>query len=159
MDINYARGLVTNYAQNQWEFINQAFGTGIRDARCVWLSLDDLKAYIQQVEQPNPLGVVTTGVRIYFGAYSQAYPAPGQEDYDCLHTLLMIPTFTGNDGLNYDFDATTGSSDFQNMNTVSAMNHGTLTPPPFTEVGPNNMYRQGDLFMAYADNYPTKNCK
>src|ERR1035437_1745434 len=96
IDINYAKGLVQNYGQNQWQIINvinKAFGPGIKDSRSVWISLDDLQNFIQQIQQPNPAGVgPATGVRIYFGTYSATCPSPIQPDVNGLHTLLMIPT-------------------------------------------------------------------
>jgi len=154
-DINFAKGLVQNYGQNQWKYINQVFAPeNILDARCAWFSISDLQNFLNQIQQPNPKGTPpATGVRIYFGAYGNTVPNPDNPDYNQLHTLLIIPTTPTADGLNTDFDATTGSSDFANMSSVSALNHGSLIPPPYNIVGINNMYQQGDLFMAYADNH------
>ncbi len=155
MSINtsYAKKLVQNYANNQWQIINADFTPNydIKDSRSVWISLDDLKAFVQEIQTTNARGLTTTGVRIYFGAYSQDCPSPVSTDYDHLHALLMISTYTGADGKNYDYDAPTGSSDFAQLSTVSAMNHGHLCPPPFTSTGVDNMYDQGTLFMKYAD--------
>lgn len=151
MNTSYAKGLVKNYADNQWQIINQVFiQDEIRDARCVWLTLADLKAFISEIEKPNPESKITNGIRIYFGAYSTQQPHPVHYDYDRLHTLLMIPTFLDNTtGMNTDYDAATGSSDFSTLATITALNHGNLTPPPFN----SSMYQQGDLFMDYADNH------
>ncbi len=151
MNTSYAKGLVKNYADNQWTIINQVFGPDydIKDSRSVWLSLDTLKAFIDQIQQSNPTSKTTSGIRIYFGAYSAAQPNP-DNDYDHLHTLLLMPTYLdGITGLNTDYDATTGSSDFANLSTIAVMNHGSLIPPPFD----NTMYHQGDVFMDYADNH------
>lgn len=153
LDTSYAKGLVENYANNQWQFINAQFAQdGIKDSRCVWLSLTDIQNFLAEIQQQNPEGKATNGVRIYFGAYSAAAPSPVSADYNRLHALVMIPTYRGNDGKNYDYDAATGTSDFANLTTVSALNHGSLFPPPFNIAGPNNMYDQGNLFMKYADN-------
>lgn len=155
INTNYAKGLVQNYANNQWQIINANFEQryGIKDSRSVWIGLEALKSFIQEVETTNQTDKTTTGIRIYFGAYSQDVPSPISATYDHLHTLLMISTYTGADGKNYDYDATTGSSDFSQLAAVSAMNHGHLCPPPFNTSGQDNMYEQGTLFMAYADGY------
>lgn len=157
MDINYAKGLVKNYANNQWQFINQVFAKDdIKDARCVWLNLAELKAFIAQIENAPAAGPgPATGIRVYFGAYSQVQPHP-QQNYDRLHTLLMLPTVVTNDGKNTDYDAATGSFDFSTVESITALNHGTLTPPPYTVAGNSNMYNQGNTFMAYADSFQEK---
>ncbi len=154
-DTAYAKGLVKNYKNNQWQIINANFAQyNIKDSRCVWLSIDDIQNFLTQIQQPNPAGTVATGVRIYFGAYSGEYPNPDNANYNHLHTLLMLPTHhNATDGKDYDFDAFTGTSDFANLSTVSALNRGHLIPPPFNVAGTDNMYQQGNLFMDYADNY------
>lgn len=154
-DTAYAKGLVKNYKNNQWQIIDANFSQyNIKDSRCVWLSIDDIQNFLTQIQQPNPQGTVATGVRIYFGAYSGEYPNPDYTNYDHLHTLVMIPThYNATDGKNYDFDAFTGTSDFANLGTISALNHGHLIPPPSNISGTDNMYQQGNLFMDYADNY------
>ena len=155
LDINYAKGLVKNYAQNQWQIINQSMPQGTIDSRCGWLSLVDLQNFIAEIQQQNPEGVgPATGIRIYFGTHSAQCPNPNQPNTDGLHTLLLIPTFTDPvTGLDTDFDAATGSTDFSKLITVSALNHDHLIPPPYNTSGQNNMYQQGDLFMDFADNH------
>ncbi|MCD6011513.1 MAG: hypothetical protein K0Q79_1375 [Flavipsychrobacter sp.] len=153
MNTSYAKGLVSNYKNNQWAIINSNFlpNYDIRDSRCVWFSIDELQGFLDSIKQPNAQEVNATGVRIYFGAYSTDTPG-AQANYNHLHTLLMIATHSAADGKNYDFDAATGRSDFANLQMITALNQGHLVPPPFNVDGPSNMYQQGNLFMDYADN-------
>lgn len=151
-DTSYAKTLVKNYANNQWQYINAAFSQyGIKDSRCVWLSLESLQGFINAIQTSNPLGTVPNGVRIYFGAYSSEAPNP-DNPYNHLHTVVLLPTHSSTDGKNYDYDAITGSSDFANLTSVAALNRGGLIPPPDNVSGANNMYNQGDIFMDFADN-------
>jgi hypothetical protein len=148
MDINYAKGLALNYKNVQWQTINQGcMPVGKKDARSAWVSLSDLQSFIDQLKALNPN---TSGIRIYYGTHSAEFPNPIQPGTEGLHTLLMIPTIQSADGINHDFDAKTGSSDFSSLTTITAMNHDSLIPPPY--IGPYGP--AGADFMDYVDQQP-----
>jgi len=155
LPVPFAKALIENYAQNHWTIINGAspalhqnpFYPNTQDSRSVWFSLSALKKFICEFE--NYTTEDQLGVRVYFGEYSAdilQYDPHATQEYIGLHTVMMIPTLLGNDGLNHDFDPQTGSSDFSHSTTICAMNHGSLCPPPF-----HLAQNVGQDFMLYAD--------
>ena len=160
INISFAKSLVSCYGQNHWQLVNNTFGMlisnplypNVKDTRCVWFSIADLTAFLAEI-QPET-GTPATGVRIYFGEYSHDTLQDAPNTYiPGLATLLMIPTRTNALGKEEDFDVATGSSDFSALTTVTALNHGDCTPPPYRLTGVNNMYEQGNGFMRYADDH------
>jgi hypothetical protein len=156
--VPFAKALIENYAQNHWTTLNNDCPSilqnpaypNVQDSRCVWFSLADLQNFISEFQQSG--SVAQLGVRIYFGEYSNEASPNGPHDaqYSGLHTLLMLPTLLGADGYNHDFDPATGSSDFSKSVTICALNHGTMTPPPFTVDGSPEV-NVGDDFMLFCD--------
>ena len=93
-------------------------GTGVKDNRSSWFSLDDLRNYLTLVEgQAKTAGFTMDGVRIYPGAHPGDGEAPG------LSTFLFVPTGyrTGEEG--------GGSGDLTEGN---GLNKGTDGEPPFS---------------------------
>jgi hypothetical protein len=175
IDLSFAKALVSNYRKNHWSMINGGNGRPacpsllqnpnfptVQDSRSVWFSLDDLKDFIAEIESTTATGEL--GVRIYFGEYSTAMltTQPQNAQYAGLHTLLMVPTVEKADGFNHDFDPATGSSDFTTSVDMSALNHGTLIPPPFFLTGgtqnstaqPQPQLNLGQDFMLFCDANP-----
>ena len=158
LNVPFAQKLVSNYAQNHWTIINGACPSlhenpsfpNVQDSRSVWFCLADLKNFIAEFE--NSGNDNTLGVRVYFGEYSADLIASDQQDPlgTGLHTLLMVPTLLGADGLNHDFDPATGSSDFSQSNTMCCLNHGSMAPPPFTAAGLKAV-NIGQDFMLFCD--------
>jgi len=158
IETTFAAELIENYAQNHWTTINDACPSlqqnpaypNVQDSRSVWFSLADLQNFISEFQQSGNQN--TLGVRIYFGEYSADLVAKckGNAQYTGLHTLVMVPTILGQDGFNHDFDPATGSSDFTQSNTICALNHGTLAPPPFLVLGSPEV-NVGDDFMLFCD--------
>jgi len=160
LNVPFAKALIENYAQNHWTIINGACPSlhpnpafpNVQDSRSAWFCLADLQKFICEFENSGTPD--TLGVRIYFGEYSADLLANDPQDiqYTGLHTLVMVPTLLGADGLNHDFDPATGSSDFSQSPTMCALNHGSLMPPPFHVDG--QAVNVGQDFMIYCDQNP-----
>jgi len=158
IDIPFAKALIENYAQNHWTTINNSCPSlqqnpsapNVQDSRSVWFSLADLQNFISEFQQSGNQNQL--GVRIYFGEYGPNIPVTEQDNpqYMGLHTLLMVPTLLGADGFNHDFDPATGNSDFTKSTDISALNHGTLAPPPFNANG-SQVANVGQDFMLFCD--------
>ena len=171
------KSMVTKYDGTQLRYIQTASNTIVReDAKAIWFDLETLKKFLYHIEHNVGKNYAEghdkkLGVRIYYSAYpdaskmndymSQQNDTTYQFDpaYENLHTLVMIPTITGENDQNYDFnplDKTTyngftgksarnpitspsyntlslgASSEVTNLNSpthTSARNHGTLFPP------------------------------
>ncbi|MBY0485627.1 MAG: hypothetical protein K2P85_00310 [Flavobacteriaceae bacterium] len=129
------KSMVVKYDSVQLNNIQSATTNAVpRDARAIWFDLETLKKFMYHIEHNVSKNYTLSrnkkiGVRIYYAAYpknqkmkemasSQADPNFSYNpNYENLHTLVMIPTITGEDGINYDFnplDATTYSG-FVNM--------------------------------------------
>jgi hypothetical protein len=173
--MGYFKELVSNYRNNHWSAINNAFiarGTNQVDSRSVWFDLNTLKSFIATIENKvnNECGnhcEKGLGIRIYFGEYD-ATNSP-KTDYVNLHTLIMVPTIKdrnkfGTPEENVDFDPDYLSSckpmlppdtaDLDillptiNTTDMTAMNHGEIIPPP---PPPNSMFCTGAKFMHWVD--------
>lgn len=171
------RSMVTKYDKTQLNYIQNAPGTQVsKDARAIWFDFETLKQFIYHIEYNVNKNFEVAhdkklGIRIYYSAYpsaeemnvfmSQQNDSTYQFDpaYQNLHTLVMIPTITGTDGQNFDFNpmdkttyngftdksarnllltpnystlslgAASETTNLTNPNHTSARNHGTLYPP------------------------------
>lgn len=96
------------YRDKRWRIINAQLPTMTEnhdtvDARAIWFSLDSLKNFICTIEKyaeqlhikPEDLGV-----RMYYAVYKH------DSEYQGLHTLFMVPTFSeaGSKDQEQDFD-------------------------------------------------------
>lgn len=107
------------------------------DARAIWFDLETLKKFLYHVEHNVNKNYTESqgkkiGIRIYYAAYpnneEMKRMASSQSDpdftfnpaYQNLHTLVMIPTITGTNGENYDFNPLDKETyiGFANMNKL-----------------------------------------
>jgi hypothetical protein len=116
------KSMVGTYGSNQLENIQNAPVNPVpEDAQSIWFDLETLKKFMYQIEYnvnkyPAQSENKKIGVRIYYAAYPknalmrdfanhQTDPNFSYNpDYENKHTLVMIPTITGADGNNYDFN-------------------------------------------------------
>ncbi len=174
------KSMVTKYDDTQLDYIQTATGTVVpADARAIWFDLETLKKFLYHLEHNVDKNYAEgankkLGVRIYYSAYPDAKKMDAfmaqQDDptyqfdpaYANLHTLIMIPTITGKDGQNFDFNpldkttydgfsanntrslttnpaystlslsATRETTNLNSPNHTSARNHGMLSPPGMT---------------------------
>ncbi|WP_395066972.1 hypothetical protein [Flavobacterium sp.] len=131
------KSMVAKYDSVQLYNIENATSNAVpRDARAIWFDLETLKKFLYHIEHNVSKNYALgqnkrIGVRIYYAAYpknermrdmslTQADPNfTYNTDYENLHTLVMIPTISGANGVNYDFnpiDAATYNG-FVNMDT------------------------------------------
>lgn len=175
--MGYFKELVSNYRDNHWSIINNAFiakGINQIDSRSVWFDLNTLKSFIATIEnkvntQCGDHCKQELGIRIYFGEYD-ATNSP-KTDYVNLHTLIMVPTIKdktklGTPSENVDFDPDYLSSckpmlppDTANLDILlptinttdmTAMNHGEIIPPP-PPTTPGSPFCTGAKFMHWVD--------
>ncbi len=163
--------MVKNYTDNHLTVINDSLSlaqlrTSVNgtlsptDSRSVWFSLDDLKAFIHQIER----GVTNTstqatgdlGIRIYFAQYPESgsplwsdvklsAELSSQAQYAGMETVILVPTYNDANGNDVDFDPNIADNNGNPIsiadiydpnagnlpNKVGVMNHGTLMPPPW----------------------------
>ena len=116
------KSMVTQYKGAQLNNIQTATNNPVRvDAQAIWFDLETLKKFLYHVEHNvNKNSEISRdkkiGIRIYYAAYPKndemRQMAASQEDahftfnpnYERLHTLVMIPTISGEEGENYDFN-------------------------------------------------------
>jgi hypothetical protein len=170
------KSMVTTYRGNQLNNIQTAPTNAVpQDAQAIWFDLETLKTFLYHIEHNVDNHTAEgrdkkLGVRIYYAAYPKNEEmkrmAESQTDstfsynpsYEKLHTLVMIPTISGKEGENYDFnplDATSyngfvnmkkdaanpfmsnnyttltlgGSANPNSTSPTIARNHGSLIPP------------------------------
>lgn len=173
--MGYFKELLSNYRDNHWSIINNAFiAKGIKqvDSRSVWFDLNTLKSFIATLEskvnaQCGDHCKQELGIRIYFGEYDNTNSPKTM--YVNLHTLIMVPTIKdqtklGTPNENVDFDPDYLSSckpmlppdtaDLDillptiNTTDMTAMNHGEIIPPP---PPPSGIFCTGAKFMHWVD--------
>lgn len=148
--------MVDKYRKERQEIINSnpvlqaEYGAGFEDSRCIWFSIEDLRAFVDQVEKEvkeNKLDVKFDGLRMYY----TVYPAKKDSESDYLQSiavadrnhqaLIMVPTYY--DAVNkvsIDFDPKHINGNkpvhlkaLKNSDSIStyqtALNHGALCPP------------------------------
>lgn len=171
MNPGLALTMVKNYTDNHLKVINDSLSlaqlrTSVdgtlspSDSRSVWFSLEDLKAFIKQIEKG--VDTVTSGatgdlgIRIYFAQYPEissplwnsndlSAELSSQIQYSGMETVILVPTYNDADGNDVDFDPYIADIDgnpssldviFNSPsgvlpNKIGVMNHGNLMPPPF----------------------------
>ncbi|MEL1246102.1 hypothetical protein AAEO56_17645 [Flavobacterium sp. DGU11] len=116
--------MVNKYRNNQLRSIKGSVTSPMdEDARCIWFDLDTIKKFIYHFEKGVQKNAATTdnklGLRIYYAAYPDkslwtTVPEykdlrvflgnPVTEQYEKMHTLVMIPTLQLADGIPHDFN-------------------------------------------------------
>ncbi len=147
---NMVKSMVFQYKDAQLNNIQTAATNAVpKDARAIWFDLETLKQFLYQIEQktaqhPTEIANKKLGVRIYYAAYpekqimsnlAQHQTDPNfsyNEEYEKLHTLVMIPTITGAGNENYDFnplDVTTydGFTNVKKENSTFSFDSDTYT--------------------------------
>ena len=83
-----AYSLNQNFVKTRSKAIDVAIGK--KDAISCWFSIEELKEYIDFVEQEGKAkGIAVNGLRIYFGAYAKNEKTPSKSN---LSTVFFIPT-------------------------------------------------------------------
>lgn len=93
-------------AKEQLDNYNQAHPDelGKEYALRSWISLDDIKAYIQYVEESSAeKGIEVTGIDIIHTQYKNAAPGSGNPHNEHEKTLMLAPTYQ-KDSVNIAFD-------------------------------------------------------
>lgn len=116
------KSMVTQYRSTQLNNIQTATTDPVRvDAQAIWFDIETLKKFLYHVEHNVDKNYEASshkkiGIRIYYAAYPKndemKRMSESQEDahfsynpnYERLHTLVMIPTISGEGGENYDFN-------------------------------------------------------
>lgn len=114
--------MVTTFKGKQLNNIQTATTDAVpKDAQSIWFDLETLKKFLYHIEHnvdknSTDPRAKNLGVRIYYAAYPKNADMKrlweSQNDTTCsfnpnyekLHTLVMIPTITGQGGANYDFN-------------------------------------------------------
>lgn len=173
LDADLIHTMTRGYRKNQLDYIQTKTGTiAPEDAYSIWFDLITLKKYLYHIEK-NSKKIDSTitdsklGIRIYYAAYPDTTRIKSGEfkdlefmkrdekynKYGGLHTLVMIPTITDDEGNPYDFnplDKDTFSKGFyqdskysfgssstlpdhtaalSGTRDMAGKNHGTLYPP------------------------------
>lgn len=117
-----AQELNQNFVKTRTKAIDGAIGK--KDAISSWFSLEELKNYISYVEEQGKLKKVdVNGLRVYFGAYSNALNDVSKKG---LSTVFFIPTQA-----NIKLDKDGG--DNSDITDIEGLNDGMQGFPPFAE--------------------------
>ncbi len=95
--VNEAKDLHANWLNTRQEAIDRAIGE--EDNRSCFYTLDELRAYLDYVEEmSNEQDIDNPGIRLYFAAYNQ--------DSNKKATVFLAPTVgnTNNSDNNYNID-------------------------------------------------------
>ncbi len=116
------KSMITKYDNAQLNHIQTAANNPVlNDARAIWFDLETLKKFIYHIEHnadknQGESNGKKLGVRIYYAAYPKNDDmrvfAQSQTDstftfnpdYQFKHTLVMVPTISGRDGEEFDFN-------------------------------------------------------
>jgi hypothetical protein len=162
--------LAKNYKEKQLQAV-QAAHPEFMDARSVWFDMATLKQFIHEVERQTCYNCdnnhsTQLGLRIYYGTYPelsewnnpfwQESLAGLPADYAGKHTVMMVPTYRNNTGVDMDFDPgfmrqgcnftyidsfykimekdSMKNFTFTILSSISttSQNHGQMVPPPYT---------------------------
>jgi hypothetical protein len=117
------------------------------DARCINFPLPVLKKYIWDLEKMvcNSKTVKNDdlGIRFYYGRYPNLQTSAPSDlstvpiEYSYRHTLFLVPTvLSGSVYMDYNpVNPDSTSSSYDDPAQSCIMNHGNVTPPPFTADG------------------------
>lgn len=162
------KSMVTKYGDTQLDYIQNTLGSVVpKDAKAIWFDIETLKRFLYHVEyntskNPTLSRDKRLGIRIYYAAYPKNTDmrifAQSQTDstfsfnpdYENHHTLVMIPTISGADDKNYDFNPLDDKTydGFVNMKgqdkgAYLQNNYPTLSIGPSAEpVSANNLINQ-----------------
>lgn len=145
MNLDLVQEMVTNYQTKQLlSILTNTVNPMTFDAKSVWFKLDDLKAFIDEIETETAkhpeYGLTNFGLRFYYSAYPETDKwdeieglSTVPKGYEKLHTLIAIPTAEINKK-NQDFDPCDvntydGSKPTGIGMSIMAENHGGLVPP------------------------------
>ncbi|WP_430408624.1 hypothetical protein [Kordia sp.] len=87
--VSEAVKLHESYVNGRYPIINQFIDKDFKDTQFVWFEYDKMKSYIQYLEaitKKNPNNPKISGVRVYFGAYTEHPKYPKQQ------TVFFNPT-------------------------------------------------------------------
>lgn len=137
---NTARNLATNYQMYCQPLLQ--IEPGVPDASNVWMSLENVKAFLWKIEKAMCNSGCTDkqlGIRIYYGRYPDAAAMALDADLNTLpadfekhHTIFMVPTIqdTEDPETHWDFDPWhLGSADCNKINTLDDWYK--VSPRPF----------------------------
>lgn len=117
-----ATALNQNFVKTRSKAIDVAIGK--KDAISCWFSIEELKEYIDFVEQEGKAkGIAVNGLRIYFGAYAKNENSPNKSN---LSTVFFIPTQSKNSALKNEFMETSSSD----ITEIDGLNDGQYGIPP-----------------------------
>lgn len=117
-----ATALNQNFVKTRAKAIDVAIGK--KDAISCWFSIEELKEYINFVEQEGKSkGIAVNGLRIYFGAYAKNENNPNKSN---LSTVFFIPTQSKNGALENEFMAAPSSD----ITEIDGLNDGQYGNPP-----------------------------
>lgn len=117
-----ATELNQNFVKTRSKAIDVAIGK--KDALSCWFSIEELKEYIDFVEQEGKAkGIAVNGLRIYFGAYSKNENNPNKSN---LSTVFFIPTQSKNSALKNELEA----SPSMDITEIDGLNDGQYGNPP-----------------------------
>jgi hypothetical protein len=162
------KSMVDKYSATQLNNIQTATSNSVpRDAKSIWFDVETLKQFLYHIEHnvaKNQSSKQNIGVRIYYAAYPKnsemSLLAQDQSDpnftmnpsYENLHTLVMIPTISGSDGNNYDFNpldvnsyngfAKMNNKNLFDGNTYEMVSLGTAPPQTASSIANINLQTQ-----------------
>jgi hypothetical protein len=138
--INYlsAKTFIDNYVNSITVNTSTGPQVDLTQTQSVWLSLRKMKTFLYQIEKNScamkncdVMNGDSLGVRVYFGKYPTA-PITSNPYFEILNTspnlagrttLLFVPTYRDNTGLNIDFDPDYAANRFESCNpkTISSI--------------------------------------
>ena len=118
-----AYSLNQNFVKTRAKAIDVAIGK--KDAISCWFSIEELKEYIDFVEQEGKAkGIAVNGLRIYFGAYSKNDNNPIKSN---LSTVFLIPTQSKKNSVSENESLAPPSTD---ITEIDGLNDGQYGDPP-----------------------------
>ena len=117
-----AKELNQNFVKTRAKAIDSTIGK--KDAISCWFSIEELKEYIDFVEQEGKAkGIAVNGLRIYFGAYAKNEKDPSKSN---LSTVFFIPTQSKISALKNELEASLN----MDITEIDGLNDGQYGNPP-----------------------------
>lgn len=122
-----AKELNQNFVETRSKAIKKAIGKN--DNLSTWFSIDELKKFINDVEQEGKdQGITVNGIRVYFGAYPKDDKEKKKEN---MSTVFMVPTKPHAGSMQKDGgEGDEGGNDIENL---GGFNLGSNGFPPDAE--------------------------